>query len=111
MSLLLLLTSMGIGAYIGAVTRNLLQTLLVTFALLFPMIFLSGTVVPTDSMPVVVQWVTFVSPLRYYLPIAQGILFKGVGLEVLASNALVLAAYGVVLLWIGARQLQRSLSK
>jgi ABC-2 type transport system permease protein len=111
MSLLLLLTSMGLGAYIGAVTRNLLQTLLVTFALLFPMIFLSGTtVVPTDSMPPLVQWVTYLSPLRYYLPIAQGILFKGVGVEGLASNALVLGTYGVVLLWIGARQLQRSLS-
>jgi ABC-2 type transport system permease protein len=110
MSVLLLFTSMGLGAYIGAVTRNLLQALLVTFALLFPMIFLSGTVVPTESMPLAVQWITYLSPLRYYLPIAQGILFKGVGLDVLAPNALALGAYGVLLLTIGVRQLRHTLA-
>ena len=108
-SVLLFFTSMGLGAYLGAVARNLLQTLLLTFALLFPMLFLSGTVVPVENMPAAVQWITFLSPLRYYLPIAQGILFKGVGLEVFAPNALALGVYGALLMSIGVRQLRRTL--
>ncbi len=110
MSVLLLFTSMGLGAYVGAVARNLLQTLLLTFALLFPMLFLSGTVVPIENMPVFMQGITYLSPLRYYLPIAQGILFKGVGLEVLGLNAAALAAYGLLLMGIGVHQVRRSLA-
>ena len=110
MSLLLFLASMGIGASIGAVARNLQQVLLLTFALLFPMLFLSGTVVPVDSMPVAMQWLTYLSPLRFYLPIAQGILLKGVGLEVVAANAAALGLYGLLLMGLGVGRLRRALA-
>jgi ABC-2 type transport system permease protein len=110
LSFLLFFSAMGLGAYVGALARNLQQTLLMTFALLFPMIFLSGTIVPIENMPVGMRWLTYVSPLRYYLPIAQGILFKGVGLESLAPNAVALGGYGVVLMGIGVRQLRRALA-
>lgn len=109
-SFLLFFASMGLGAYLGAVAHNLLQTLLLTFALLFPMLFLSGTVVPIENMPTAMQWITYLSPLRYYLPIAQGILFKGVGLEVFGPNALALGVYGMLLMTIGVRQLRRTLA-
>lgn len=109
-SLLLFFACMGIGAYVGAVARNLLQTLLLTFALLFPMFFLSGGVVPIENMPPGLQLLTYLSPVRYYLPMARGILFKGVGLEVIAPYALGLGVYGVVLMTIGVRQLRRALA-
>lgn len=111
LSFLLFFTSMGLGAYIGAVARNLQQTLLLTFALLFPMLFLSGTVVPVESMPTAMQWLTYLSPLRYYLPIAEGVLFKGVGLPVLAANATALGVYGLLLMVVGARRLSRALAQ
>lgn len=110
LSFLLFFGSMGLGAYVGAVAHNLLQTLLLTFALLFPMLFLSGTIAPVESMAPAVQWLTYLSPLRYYLPIAEGILFKGVGLEELAPNALALTMYGQLLMVIGVRQLRRTLA-
>jgi ABC-2 type transport system permease protein len=110
MSFLLFFTSMGLGAYIGAVAHNLLQTLLLTFALLFPMLFLSGTIAPIENMPIFMQWITFVSPIRYFLPIAEGILFKGVGLDVVAPNALALGVYGMLLMTVGVRQLRRTLT-
>ena len=110
LSLLLLFTSMGLGTYIGAVARNLQQTLLLTFALLFPMLFLSGTVAPLESMPAAMQWLTYLSPLSYYLPIAKGILLKGVGLEMVAQSALGLGVYGLLMMTIGVQQLRRSLA-
>ena len=110
LSSLLLFAAMGLGTLVGALARNLQQTLLLTFALLFPMLFLSGTVVPVESMPVGMQWLTFASPLRLYLPIAEGILLKGVGLPVVATSALALGAYGLLLIGIGVRQLRRALA-
>jgi ABC-2 type transport system permease protein len=110
LSLLLLFATMGLGTYVGAVARNLQQTLLLTFALLFPMIFLSGTIVPLESMPVAMQWLTYLSPLHYYLPIAKGVLLKGVGLDALALSVVELGTYGILVMWIGVRQLRRSLT-
>jgi ABC-2 type transport system permease protein len=105
---LMLFTSMGLGACVGAVARNLLQTLLLTFAALFTLGFLSGTVVPVANMPLPLQWLSYVSPIRYYLPIATDILFKGQGFEAVATNAVALGVYGVVLMAVGARQLRRT---
>jgi drug efflux transport system permease protein len=110
MSVLLFFSAMGLGALIGAAARNLQQTLLVTFALLFPMLFLSGTVVPVTSMPRVMQWLTYLSPVRFYLPIAQGILFKGVGFDVIAFNALGLAMFGLVMMTAGVLRLRHALA-
>lgn len=110
LSLLLLFAAMGLGTYIGAVARNLMQTLLLTFALLFPMLFLSGTFVPVENMPASLQWLTYLSPLRYYLPLAKGVLLKGVGLPVLAPEAIGLGVYGLILMGVGARQLRRALA-
>ena len=108
LSVLMLFTSMGLGAYIGAVARNLLQTLLLTFFVLFTLGFLSGTIVPVANMPLILQWLSYLSPIRYYLPIATEILSKGLGFEYVAPNAVALGVYGLVLMTIGASQLRRT---
>ncbi|MDE3076653.1 MAG: ABC transporter permease [Chloroflexota bacterium] len=110
MSVLLFFSSMGLGALIGASARNMQQTLLLTFALLFPMLFLSGTVVPVDSMPQAMQWLTYLSPLRFYLPIARGILFKDVGFGVAAANAAGLAVFGALMMTVGVSRLRHALA-
>jgi ABC-2 type transport system permease protein len=108
MSVLMLFTSMGLGAYIGAIARNLMQTLLLTFSVLFTLGFLSGTVVPVANMPLVLQWLSYLSPVRYYLPIITAILTKGLGWEYVAPNAIALGVYGLLLMTFGARQLRRT---
>ena len=109
MSVLMLFTSMGLGAYVGAVARNLLQTLLLTFFVLFTLGFLSGTVAPIANMPLPLQLLSRLSPISYYLPIITDILTKGLGLEVVAPNAIVLGVYGIVLMTLGVRRLRRAL--
>ena len=52
-----------------------------------PMVFLSGFVFPIENMPAVIQPVTYLIPLRYFLEILRGIFLKGVGLEVLWKDA------------------------
>jgi ABC-2 type transport system permease protein len=49
-------------------------------------------------MPDVVQRVTYLVPLRYFLVILRGIFLKGVGLEVLWRDALALFAWGAAVL-------------
>lgn len=89
-----LLSAIGLGVLIATFTRTLQQALLVAFLGLFPLLFLSGTLVPIESMPVPLQWATLFSPLRHYMDIVLGIFLKGVGLEVLWPQALALTALG-----------------
>lgn len=67
------------GVLIGALTSTLQQALLVTFFVLFPVLFLSGTMTPIESMPPVVELASRLSPLRYYLETLLGIFLKGSG--------------------------------
>ncbi len=109
-SLLMLLSSMGIGVLIGTFADNLQQALMIGFFILFPLAFLSGTNVPIYTMPTFMQWLTYLSPLRYYMDAALGIFLKGVGLEILWPQALALALYGLAFMGISTLRFRKSLA-
>ena len=53
------------------------------FFILVPAILLSGFIFPIRNMPVVIQWLTVLNPMRWFLQILHGIVVKGVGLRTL----------------------------
>jgi ABC-2 type transport system permease protein len=78
------------------------------FFFLTPMIYLSGFVFPIENMPRVIQWATYLIPLRYFLVILRSIFLKGVGLETLWPQALALVAWGTAILTLAiARSTKR----
>jgi ABC-2 type transport system permease protein len=66
--------------------------------LLLPNMFFSGFMFPIASMPEVVQKLTYLVPLRYWITIVRGIFLKGVGWPALKDEAAILLAYGIVIL-------------
>jgi len=72
-----------------------------TFFFILPFFMLSGFVFPIGNMPELIQWLTFLNPLRYLLVIIRGIFLKGVGFGVLWPQFAGLAVLGVVV-FIGA---------
>jgi ABC-2 type transport system permease protein len=107
-SALSLLASMAIGVFIAGFVDTLQQALLAAFFVLFPLIFLSGTTVPIESMPRAMQVLSLVSPTRYYMEIALGTLLKGVGWSALWPQLLGLAAIGGAMRFAGWARLARS---
>jgi len=65
---------------------------------LLPSIFLSGFFFPLEAMPKVLQWISYIVPLRYYLTIIRALLIKGVGAGAIWSEIIALAAFGVVIM-------------
>lgn len=94
---LFLLSAISLGVLIAAVTRTLQQALLISFFGLMPTSFLSGSLVPIESMPEPLQMISLLSPLRYYMDIILGIFLKGSGLAELWPQAAALAIFGIVL--------------
>lgn len=92
-----LVSAIAIGVLVAAISATLQQALLLSFFGLFPMMFLSGTLVPVESMPAVLQTVSLASPLRHYLDGLLGLFLKGSGLRDLWPQALALLAIGAPL--------------
>ncbi|HET9541188.1 MAG TPA: ABC transporter permease [Candidatus Limnocylindria bacterium] len=94
-----LLSTLGLGLLVSTISRTQQQAMMTaSFFFMIPMVFLSGFVFPIENMPEVVQPVTYLVPLRYFLIILRGIFLKGVGLETLWPQATALFAWGVVVL-------------
>jgi ABC-2 type transport system permease protein len=61
-------------------------------------------------MPVIVQWLTYLNPLRHFLVIVRGIFLKGVGPAILWPQLLALGVTGVITLWLASRRFQKTLA-
>ena len=102
-SVVYLLCTFGLGLFVSTISSTQQQAMLTsTFFFLIPMVYLSGFVFPIENMPRVMQWVTFVIPLRYFLVIVRGIFLKGVGWDLLWPQFAALAAWGVTVLTLAA---------
>jgi len=75
--------------------------------IVMPIVMLSGTHTPLESMPVWLQEVMRVSPLRYFIVMSYGILLRGAGLDILWDSVLVMAAIGAVLFVLGMWRFRR----
>ena len=91
---LFLLSSLGIGLFISTVSDTQQQAMMTTFFFIMPFFMLSGLIFPIANMPQVIQWFTYLNPLRYFLVIIRGIFLKGVGLDVLWPQFVALAIIG-----------------
>jgi ABC-2 type transport system permease protein len=100
----------GLGTLLATLARNQRQVVLTSFFINLPLIQLSGSIAPIESMPTFFQILSLANPLRHFIAINRGVMLKGVGLEVLWPNALALAFSAILLLAISANQFRKQLS-
>jgi ABC-2 type transport system permease protein len=93
---LFLLSTLGIGLYISTISATKQQAMMTSFFFILPFFMLSGFVFPISNMPEVVQWLTYLNPLRYFLVVLRNIFLKGVGLDVLWPQYLALSVLGII---------------
>jgi ABC-2 type transport system permease protein len=106
---LYLMTMLGIGLYISTVSQTQQQAMISTFFFFFPAMLLSGFAFPIANMPQLVQWLTIINPLRYFLAIVRAVFLKGVGLETLWPQMLALALMGVTMLYLATKRFHKTL--
>lgn len=93
---LFMLSTMGIGLFISTISSTKQQAMMTAFFFILPFFMLSGFVFPISNMPEVVQWLTYLNPLRFFLVILRNIFLKGVGFDVLWPQYLALTILGMV---------------
>ncbi len=81
-----ILALVGFGLFISSICSNQQQAFLGVFSFMMPAILLSGYVAPIDNMPVFLQYITWVDPLRHFILIVKGIFLKDMPAAIVLQN-------------------------
>ena len=108
-AILFLLCMLGVGLLISTVSSTQQQAMVTSFFFIMPAITFSGFGFPISTMPQWLQYLTYLSPLRYFLVVLRGTYLKGVGMEVLWPQMLAMAALGISLLMIAILRFHKAL--
>jgi len=95
---LFLLSAVGIGLMISSLAVTQQQGILGAFLFLVPAVILSGFATPIANMPEIVQQMTYINPLRYFLIILRGVFLEGDSYELLLNQYWPMAIIAVVTL-------------
>jgi ABC-2 type transport system permease protein len=106
---LFLTSSLGIGLFISTVARTQQEAMMLSYFTLLPTVFLSGFLFPLAALPPVLQAVSHLVPLRYYLSIIRSILLKGVGAGSLTDEIIALAIVGALTMTAAALRFRKRL--
>lgn len=106
---LFLLTSLGIGLLASTFANTQQEAMLMVWMTLLPAIFLSGFFFPLQSMPKILQWISYLLPLRYYLNIIRSLMLKENGLIGLQDEIIALAIFGLALMTFASLRFKKRL--
>jgi ABC-2 type transport system permease protein len=82
---------------------------LLLMLVILPLQVLSGSLTPRESMPAVVQDIMLGAPNTHFVQLAQAILFRGAGLDVVWPQFLALLGIGTLLFAFSAWRFRRTL--
>jgi len=106
---LFVLSGLGIGLFASTIANTQQEAMLAVMMTLLPSVFLSGFFFPIDAMPRLLQLVSYLIPLRYYLVIVRSLLIKGVGAAALESQILALAVFAILIMGAAAARFRKRL--
>ena len=101
----------SLGIFLGTVARSMQQFGIIVILVLLPLQILSGSVTPQDSMPEVIQRIMLVAPTTHFVKFAQGILYRGAGVDIVWPEFLYLLAIGATLFAASAWYFRRAMMK
>ena len=104
-----LLAIVGVGLYISAVCNTQQQAILSVMTFMMPAVLLSGFISPIEDMPVFLQYITWLNPVRFFMVLTRGIFLKGMGLEDVITNLIPLIIIASITLTLAGRTFKRKL--
>jgi ABC-2 type transport system permease protein len=108
---LYLFSAASIGIFLGTVARSMPQFGLLLILTIVPLQLLSGGVTPLESMPVIVQNIMQATPTPYFVRLAQAILYRGAGFNMVWPDLLAIVGIGAVFFTLALARFRRSVAQ
>jgi ABC-2 type transport system permease protein len=109
LSLLFIISGLGLGLLISTVTKTQEQAQQITLLFMMLCLLLTGVIYPREPMPAVAQAAGALIPATYFTRIARGIITKGVGISFMWRDVLVLVIYSIVAISFSVSAFRRRL--
>lgn len=107
---LFVLTTLGLGLFVSTISKTQQQAMMTAqFFFFMPFLYLSGFAFPIENMPRVIQYLTYLIPLRYFIVIIRGVFLKGVGIAELWPQAIPLWIFGLAILTLSVLRFRKRL--
>ncbi len=106
---LFLITSLSMGLLISTAARTQREAQTLGMIIQLPSMFLSGFFFPIAAMPPVLQWISVLIPLKYFMIIIKAIVLKGAGLQLLTSEVWALVIFAVVMVVLAVSRFRKRL--
>jgi ABC-2 type transport system permease protein len=105
-----ILSTLGLGLFVSTISKTQQQAMMIAiFGIMMPMVYLSGFAFPLENMPKLIQYVSYLIPLRYFIAIIRGVILKGIGLKELWQEASVLLFMGIAILFLSSLRFRKKL--
>jgi ABC-2 type transport system permease protein len=101
--------TLGIGLAISSISQSQLQANQLASLLNIAVMFVSGFMFPVYGLPILLRAFGYIMPMTFFLPIVNGIITKGVGLNDLWTPVLSLVVLTVIIFTFGARMFRQNL--
>lgn len=109
-SSIFVLSSLGMGLFVSTITKTQQQAMMIAmFALMMPMMYLSGFAFPVENMPVWIQAISYIIPLKYFIIIIRGVILKGIGFAELWPEVLIMLLMGIAILFLSSIRFRKKL--
>ena len=110
-TLIYLFSTTSLGIFLGTLARSMPQFGLLAILVLLPLIVLSGAITPLESMPEAVRLLMSATPTIHFVSFAQGVLFRGAGIETIWPSLLAICVTGSVFFWIANVRLRKTIGE
>ena len=105
-----ILSTLGLGLFVSTISKTQQQAMMIAiFGIMMPMVYLSGFAFPIENMPKIIQYISYLIPLRYFIAIIRGVILKGIGFKELWQEAAVLLFMGVAILFLSSLRFRKKL--
>jgi ABC-2 type transport system permease protein len=109
LSFLYVFSGLGLGLLISSLSQNQRQAQQLMMLVMMVSLLLGGFIFPRYAMPFSMQLVGNLFPMTYFVPIARGIITKGIGLHGLEGQVLALGIYILVVISLAASTFRKQL--
>ena len=110
-ALLMLFSTTSLGILMATVARSMPQFGLIVILTILPLQILSGSITPFESMPEVIQYFMNLAPTPHFVRMAQAVLYRGAGLDVVWPELIAIGGIGLIYFLLSLSLFRRSLAK
>ncbi|WP_339837126.1 ABC transporter permease [uncultured Maribacter sp.] len=104
-SVLFIVSALALGILISTISKTQQTAMMVSLmGLMLPVILLSGFIFPISSMPVPLQIISNIIPAKWFIIIIKGIMLKGVGLQYIWKETLILLGMTVFFIALSVKK-------